>query len=151
MIEEDEIARALIVPEDNYLYTKTHKWISLDDKNMIAMMGVTYYAQDLLGEVLYWKLPQKGQNFEKGQPFGLLESNREVSDLYSPVTGEVVEVNSSLTSGLISDYPMREGWLLRIEISKESELNDSMDSVAYRAYVQEELKKRESINSTIKS
>ena len=142
MIEEDEKERSLIVPEDNYFYTKTHEWISLDDRN-IVMIGITYYAQNRLGEILFWRLPQKGQNFEKGQIFGLLESCLEVSDLYSPVTGEVVEVNSSLTPGLVSDYPMREGWLVRIEMSKESDLTDLMDPTAYRAYIQGELKKRD--------
>ena len=135
---EEEQDRKLIVPADNYYYTKTHEWISLDDRNTVTI-GITYYAQDQLGEIVSWRLPQKGQNFEKGHVFGLVESNKQVSDLYMPVSGEVVEVNGSLTPGLISDSPMREGWLVRVEMVREADLSDLLDPAAYRKLIDEEI------------
>ena len=135
----EETPRRLIVLGDNYYYTRTHEWISLDDRNT-GTIGITYYAQDQLGEIVSWRLPQKGQNFEKGAVFGLVESNKHVSDLYMPVSGEVVEVNGSLTPGLISDHPMREGWLVRIEMSKEGDLSDLLDSTHYKKLIEQEIK-----------
>ena len=134
----DETPKRLIVPEDNYYYTKTHEWVSLDDKNTITI-GITYYAQDNLGEIVSWKLPQKGQFFEKAQPFGFVESNKSVSDVFMPVSGEVVEVNNSLSPGLISDRPMDEGWLIRVEIAKEGELSSLLDPQSYRKLIEEEV------------
>lgn len=136
----EDIPRHLIVPEDNYYYTKTHEWVSLDDKNSITI-GISYYAQDGLGEIVSWKLPQKGQYFEKGQSFGWIESNKSASDIYMPVSGEVVEINSSLSPSLISDKPMEEGWLVRVEIAKESELSNLLSPAAYRQLLEAEAKK----------
>ena len=138
----EETPRRLIVPEDNYYYTKTHEWISLDDRNTVTI-GITYYAQEHLGEIVSWKLPQKGQNFEKGSVFGLVESNKSVSDLYTPVSGEVVEVNGSLSPGLISDHPMRDGWLIRIEMTREADLSDLMSPADYRKLIEKEIKELE--------
>ena len=131
--------RRLIVPEDNYYYTRTHEWISLDDRNTVTI-GITYYAQDRLGEIVSWKLPKKGQSFEKNQIFGLVESNKHVSDLHIPVSGEVVETNASLTPGLISDDPMGKGWLTRVEMSREGDLANLLDPIAYRKLIEEEIK-----------
>ena len=134
-----EIPRRLIVLEDNYYYTRSHEWVSLDDRNTVTI-GITYYAQDQLGEIVSWRLPRKGQSFEKKQVFGLVESNKHVSDLYMPVSGEVVEVNASLTPGLISDDPMKSGWLVRVELSREGELTELLDPLAYRRFIEEEIK-----------
>lgn len=138
----EETPRRLIVPGDNYYYTKTHEWISLDDKNTVTI-GITYYAQDRLGEIVSWRLPKKGQFFEKNNIFGLVESNKHVSDLYIPVSGEIVEVNGSLTPGLISDDPMQNGWLIRVEMSREGDLSDLMDPTAYKKLIEEEIKSLE--------
>ena len=138
----EERPRRLIVPEDNYYYTRTHEWISLDDKNTVTI-GITYYAQDRLGEIVSWRLPRKGQSFEKSQVFGLVESNKHVSDLYMPVSGEVVEVNGGLTPGLISDDPMINGWLVRVEMSREGDLTDLLDPASYRKLIDEEIKSLE--------
>ena len=140
MSNMEETPRHLLVPTDNFYYTKTHEWVSLEDKNMVTV-GITYFAQDQLGEIVNWKLPHKGQMLERSQVFGLVESNKHVSDLYSPVSGEVVEVNSSLTPGLISDRPMHEGWLIRIEMSRESDLTHLIDPPTYKKFIQEELEK----------
>ena len=138
----EETPRHLMVPEDNYYYTKTHEWISLDDKNSITI-GITYYAQDSLGEIVSWKLPQKGQFFEKGQAFGWIESNKSASDIYMPVSGEVVEVNSGLSPSVISDNPMDEGWLIRVEIAKESELSNLLNPEAYKKILEAAVKSAE--------
>ncbi len=134
-----ETPRSLLVPTDNFYYTKTHEWVSLDDRNTVTI-GITYFAQDQLGEIVSWKLPKKGQMLERAQVFGLVESNKHVSDLYVPVSGEVVEVNSSLTPGLVSDHPMSEGWLIRIEMSRENDLTYLMDAASYKKFIEEELK-----------
>lgn len=133
-----EIPRRLIVPKDSFYYTKTHEWVSLEDKNVVTV-GITYFAQDQLGEIVSWKLPQKGQMLDRTQVFGLVESNKHVSDLYVPVSGEVVEVNSSLSPGLISDSPMSEGWLIRIEMSRENDLTHLMDPTGYKKFIEKEL------------
>lgn len=133
-----DIPRRLIVPTDSFYYTNTHEWVSLEDKNVVTV-GITYFAQDQLGEIVSWKLPQKGQMLERTQVFGLVESNKHVSDLYVPVSGEVVEVNSSLSPGLISDAPMSEGWLIRIEMSRENDLTHLMDPAGYKKFIEKEL------------
>ena len=138
----EDAPRHLMVPEDNYYYTKTHEWVSLDDKNSITI-GITYYAQDSLGEIVSWKLPQKGQYFEKAQPFGWIESNKSANDIYMPVSGEVVEVNSTLSPSVISDKPMDEGWLIRVEIAKESELSSLLSPEAYKQLLANEVKNLE--------
>ena len=134
-----ETPRSLLVPTDNFYYTKTHEWVSLDDRNTVTV-GITYFAQDQLGEIVSWKLPQKGQILERAQAFGLVESNKHVSDLCVPISGEVVEVNSSLTPGLISDHPMSEGWLIRVEMSRENDLTYLMDAASYKKFIEKELK-----------
>ena len=82
----DEVPRSMIIPEGNYYYTSTHEWVFIEDKNSVTV-GITHYAQDSLGEIVSWKLPQKGQFFDKGQNFGWVESNKSVSDVYMPVSG----------------------------------------------------------------
>ena len=138
----EEIPRRLIVPEDNYYYTPSHEWVSLDDRNTVTI-GITHYAQDRLGEIVSWRLPRKGQSFEKKQVFGLVESNKHVSDLYIPVSGEVVEVNGSLTPGLISDDPMKSGWLIRVELTREGDLTELLDPLSYRKLIEKEIKSLE--------
>ncbi len=134
-----ETARRLIVPEDNRYYTKTHEWVSLDDRNSVTV-GITYYAQDNLGEIVSWKLPKKGQFFEKGQSFGWVESNKSVSDVYMPISGEILEINSALSPGLISDHPMGKGWLVRAEVAKEGELKALLSPENYKKILEEEVK-----------
>lgn len=134
----DETPRYLIIPEENYYYTQTHEWVFMDDKNSVTI-GITYYAQDSLGELVSWKLPQKGQFFEKGQAFGWVESNKSVNDLYMPVSGEIVEINNSLTPSLLSDEPMSEGWLVRIEMYKEGEIQSLLNPQAYRKLLEKKL------------
>ena len=142
MTDDLETPRRLMVPGDNFYYTNTHEWVSLEDKNMVTV-GITYFAQDQLGEIVSWRLPRKGQMLDRQQIFGLVESNKQVSDLFAPVSGEVVEINGSLTAGLISDHPMSEGWLIRIELGRESDLTHLMDPASYKKFIEQELKNLE--------
>lgn len=122
------------IPEDNY-YTKDHEWASVDEN--MCTVGVTEYAQDSLGEVVYVELPETGQKVTQGEPFGVVESVKAVSDLVAPVSGTVIEVNESVLEepGVINDDAMNEGWLVRIEMDSEKELANLMRAPDYRKLV----------------
>jgi glycine cleavage system H protein len=104
------------------MYTKDHEWAHVDD-NVISV-GITEYAQDALGEVVYVELPEEGQKVTQNEPFGVVESVKAVSDLIAPVSGTVVEVNEALTEqpGNVNDDPYGDGWMIRIEMDSEKEL-----------------------------
>jgi len=122
------------IPED-YYYTKDHEWAQVDEN--IVTVGVTDYAQANLGEVVYVELPEEGQKVTQNEPFGVVESVKAVSDLFSPVTGTVIEVNNALVEdpGQINDDPMEEGWLIRIEMDSERELANLMKAADYKALI----------------
>ena len=123
-----------VIPEENY-YTKDHEWAAVDE-NMVTV-GVTEFAQDSLGEIVYVELPETGQKVTQGEPFGVVESVKAVSDLVSPVSGTVVEVNESVLEdpGLINDDSMNDGWLVRIEMDSEKELANLMRAPDYRKLI----------------
>ena len=104
------------------MYTKDHEWAHVDD-NVISV-GITEYAQDALGEVVYVELPEEGQKVTQNEPFGVVESVKAVSDLIAPVSGTVVEVNEALIEqpGNVNDDPYGDGWMIRIEMDSEKEL-----------------------------
>ncbi len=122
------------IPEE-YYYTKDHEWAQVDEN--IVTVGVTEFAQGNLGEVVYVELPEEGQKVTQNEPFGVVESVKAVSDLFSPVTGTVIEVNNSLVEnpGQINDDPMEEGWLIRIEMDTERELANLMKAADYKALI----------------
>ena len=124
------------VPED-YYYTKDHEWAQVDEN--IVTVGITEYAQQALGEVVYAELPEEGQKVNQGEPFGVVESVKAVSDLYAPVSGTVIEVNTSLTDdpSVLNDNPMNDGWLIRIEMDSEKELANLMRSPDYKKLIAE--------------
>lgn len=124
-----------VVPEENY-YTKDHEWAQVDEN--IVTVGVTEYAQDSLGEIVYVELPEEGQKVTQGESFGVVESVKAVSDLLSPVSGTVVEINSSVVDspGMINDDPMNDGWLIRIEMDTEKELANLMRAPDYKKLIQ---------------
>ena len=123
-----------VVPEEIY-YTKDHEWASVDE-NMVTV-GVTEFAQDSLGEIVYVELPETGQKVTQGEPFGVVESVKAVSDLVAPVSGTVVEVNESVQEdpGVINDDSMNDGWLVRIEMDSEKELANLMRAPDYRKLI----------------
>lgn len=119
-------------------YTDEHEWVLVE--NELVTVGITDFAQDSLGDVVFVELPDVGTVLEAGKPFGVVESVKAVSDIYAPVSGEVVEVNEELpeTPEVLNTSPYEDGWMIKIKISDASELNDLMDADAYQAYAEEE-------------
>lgn len=124
------------VPEELY-YTKDHEWALVDEN--IVTVGVTDYAQDTLGEIVYVELPEDGQKVTQGESFGVIESVKSVSDLISPVSGTVIEVNTALTDnpGTINDDAWNDGWLIRIEMDTEKELAALIKAADYKKLIAE--------------
>ena len=123
------------VPEE-YYYTKDHEWAQVDEN--VVTVGITEFAQDTLGEVVYVELPEEGQKVTQGEPFGVVESVKAVSDLVAPVSGTVIEVNVSMSDnpGTLNDDPMNDGWLIRIEMDTEKELANLMRAPDYKKLIQ---------------
>lgn len=127
---------AFHIPED-YYYTKDHEWAQVDEN--IVTVGITEFAQDSLGEIVYVELPEEGQKVTQGEPFGVVESVKAVSDLFCPVSGTVIEINTGLTDDptVLNDNPMNDGWLVRIEMDSEKELANLMRAPDYKKLVNE--------------
>ena len=123
---------------DNLRYTKEHEWISLDGN--VVTVGVTDYAQEQLGDIVYIEFPKEGELVTSGETFGVLESVKAVSDCYTPVTGKIVEVNEPIadTPETVNEDCYGEGWLIKVELDNTSEMNAFMDAEAYKAFVEEE-------------
>ncbi len=120
-----------------YRYTKEHEWIEADGSN--ATVGITEYAQHLLGDIVFVDLPKVGQQLSRKSSLGSVESVKAVSDVYAPASGTVTEVNEALTSApetINSDA--NKTWLLKLTLSDPEELQDLLDAAAYEAYVAEE-------------
>lgn len=123
------------VPEE-YYYTKDHEWAQVDEN--IVTVGITEFAQNSLGEVVYAELPEEGQKVTQNEPFGVVESVKAVSDLFAPVSGTVIEVNQAVVDdpGVLNDQPMDEGWLVRIEMDNERELANLLKAPDYKKIIQ---------------
>jgi glycine cleavage system H protein len=122
------------LPEDFY-YTKDHEWAQVDEN--IVTIGITEYAQEQLGEVVYVELPEEGAKVNQGESFGVVESVKAASDLYAPVSGTVIEVNTALLEepGALNDDPMNDGWLIRIEMDSEKELANLIRVADYKKLI----------------
>jgi glycine cleavage system H protein len=120
---------------DDLKYTKEHEWIRVDGD--AATVGLTDYAQRQLGDVVFVELPQVGAKLEQMKPFGVIEAVKAVSDLFSPVSGEVTEVNSQLESqsNLINSDPYGEGWIIKAKIKDSKELDALLSPEDYRKLV----------------
>jgi glycine cleavage system H protein len=118
---------------DDLRYHPEHDWVRIDGD--VATLGVTWYAQDQLGEIVFFDPPQVGTNVVKDQPYAEVESVKAVSDVVAPLSGEVVEVNETLsdTPERINDDPYGDGWLIRVQMSDPSEADDLLDREAYEA------------------
>lgn len=121
---------------DNLYYTKDHEWLKLEGEE--AVVGITDFAQKQLGDIIYVDLPQPGKVLEAKQAIGSVESVKSVSDVYSPVSGEVLAVNSELaqTPDLINRDPHGQGWIVRLKIKDKSELNNLMKAADYEKYLE---------------
>jgi len=130
------------VKPEALLYAKTHEWVNLaeDDGAKVATVGISAFAIEALTDLVYIELPEVGRQVSAGEPFGEIESVKAVSDLYSPVTGEVTAVNSELADRLetLSDDAYEGGWMIKVRISDESSLKDLMDHAAYQKQCAEE-------------
>ena len=122
------------VPSD-LRYTRDHEWVRLEGDE--ATVGITQYAADQLGDIVFVELPDAGKALEGSRPFGVVESVKAVSDLFAPVGGEVVATNPALTSDpeLVNSDPYGQGWMVRLRVADESELEDLLDAEAYDALV----------------
>jgi glycine cleavage system H protein len=117
-------------------YTKEHEWVRLEGD--VATVGITAYAQSELGDVVYVELPGPGAKVTQGAPFGVVESVKAASDLYSPVSGEVLEANASLQDApeQVNREPFGGGWMIRVRPSDPQEAGALMDAAAYDEYLQ---------------
>ena len=116
-------------------YAKEHEWARIKDN--IATVGITDFAQNELGEVVYIELPEKGAQVEKDKPFGVIESVKAVSDLYSPVSGEVLELNTKLEENpeSVNEDPYGDGWMIKVMFSNQSELESLFTASEYEAFL----------------
>ncbi len=123
---------------DELLYSKEHEWILQEDD--IATIGITDYAQAELGDVVFVELPKVGATFSAADPFGTVESVKAVSEIYMPVSGEIVEINQTLVDSpqKVNDDPYGEGWIIRTRLEDPTELKELMSSQVYSQYVQDE-------------
>lgn len=126
---------ASIQIRDDLKYTKEHEWVKLEGE--IATVGITDYAQKQLGDVVFVELPGVGSQVEHMKAFGVIEAVKAVSDLFSPVTGEVSEVNSKLDSqsNLINSDPYGEGWIIKVKVKNPAQLDALLSPADYRKLV----------------
>jgi glycine cleavage system H protein len=124
-------------PEEN-LYTKDHEWLLVQGD--VAIIGITDYAQHELGDVVYVDLPEVGDSFEANEPFGSVESVKAVSEIFCPVGGEVVEVNSKLeeTPEIVNESPHQKAWMIKLRIANTDELKELLSAEEYEEYLQEQ-------------
>lgn len=122
---------------ENFRYTKEHEWVSVNGD--VGTVGITFHAQSELGDIVYVDMPTPGAAVTAGESFGSVESVKAVSEIYSPVTGEVVEANETLKDApeTLNDDPHGEAWLVKIRLSDKSQLDGLMDATQYQAYIGE--------------
>lgn len=123
-------------PED-ILYAENHEWLRVE--NGTATVGIDHYAQDQLGDLVFIELPHIGDEFAREEPFGVIESVKAVADFYMPVGGTVIEVNEELLDApeVINEDPYGDGWIIKIEIADEAELDELMDADTYTDFLEE--------------
>jgi glycine cleavage system H protein len=120
---------------ENYRYTKEHEWVQLEGD--IGTVGITFHAQKELGDIVYADLPKPGTMVERGKAMGSVESVKAVSEIYSPVSGQVVEVNETLAAApeKLNQDPHGEAWLVKIKVSAPSEIDALLSAADYQSYV----------------
>ena len=125
------------VPKE-LLYTLEHEWIRVNGKN--AVIGITQFAQEQLGDIVFVELPEVGSQIEKESPFGVVESVKTVSDLYAPASGKITKVNKELETNpeKVNNEPYDAGWIVEIELSDETDLESLLDPDAYTEQCEKE-------------
>ena len=116
-------------------YTEEHEWVKLEDN--IATVGITDYAQGELGDIVFVELPGEGDKVTQTEPFGTIEAVKAVSELFSPVTGKVVEVNSALDDDpmVINHDPYGDGWMMKVELSDATQVEQLLDAAGYKGVI----------------
>ena len=122
---------------DHLYYTEEHEWAEFDEDTQIATIGITNYAQSELGDIVFLEFPTVGAQVSTGDTLGTIEAVKTVADVYAPVSGEIVEINSALEDSpeLVNDEPYENGWLVKIKLSDSSELKKLMSADDYRDLV----------------
>jgi len=120
----------------DYLYSREHEWVRVEDD--LCVLGITEFAQQELGEVVFVELPEIGQVFDANDELGTIESVKAVAEVYTPVAGEVIEVNDAVVDDpeLLNEDPHGEGWLIKVRFSSAADLKDLMNAEQYEEYVQ---------------
>lgn len=123
---------------NDLLFTQEHEWIRLES-DTVGVIGISDYAQEQLGELVYLELPEEGEEFEKGAEVAVIESVKAASELYAPVSARVLAVNETVVGdpSLVNTDPFGDGWLLRLELTDVAELADLMDAEAYESFTNE--------------
>ena len=121
---------------DDRKYSKEHEWVKMEDATQ-ALAGITVYAQDQLGDIVYVNLPKTGATIRFMEKMGEVESVKAVSDLFSPITGEVTEINDRLLDHpeLVNEDPLGEGWMVRVTVADTAELDQLMSAEEYEAFI----------------
>jgi len=122
---------------DELKYTEEHEWLLIEDE--LVTVGITDFAQDSLGDIVFVELPEVGTMLVAGKPFGVVESVKAVSDVYAPISGEVIEVNEELPDSpeTLNTSPYEDGWMIKIKPSDLSQLDDLLDADDYADFVEE--------------
>ena len=123
---------------DDLKYSKSHEWVRVEGKQ--AVIGISAYAAEELGDIVYVELPEEDEELEKDAAFGVIESVKATADLYVPIAGRVVEVNTPLMDSpeVINDDPYGDGWMLTVALADAGELEELMDSETYQKFIEEE-------------
>lgn len=121
---------------DNLKYTKDHEWLSIDGDT--ATIGITDFAQGELGDIVYVEVETVGETLDKDEVFGTVEAVKTVSDLYLPLSGEILEFNENLEDEpeQVNEDPYGEGWMVKVKISNQDEVNELMDAETYKAHIE---------------
>jgi glycine cleavage system H protein len=127
---------------DDLLYTKDHEWARVEtrDGQKVATIGITRFAVDQLGDVTQVDLPKEGESLKQAEVFGSVESVKAVSDLFAPISGKIVKINSPLSDSpeYVNEDPYDEGWMIQLAVSNAEELDHLMNAEAYQAFLQEQ-------------
>lgn len=123
---------------DDLHYAKSHEWAKLEGDTVVV--GITHHAQEALGDVVFVDLPEVGKTIAQGDSFGSVESVKAVSDVYAPVSGEIVEVNSELTEspGLVNKGPFDEGWMMKLKVKDPAEVESLLSAESYKQFIEED-------------
>ena len=118
-------------------YTQTHEWVRLEDEEIIVV-GISHHAQEQLGEIVSVKLPEKGDKIDAGDEVGIIESVKAATEVYAPISGEIIEVNEDLLDApnIINTYPYGDGWIFKVKAKDEDEYTELMESSGYQDLIE---------------